>query len=157
METIILQEGQKAPDFSAKDENGNAISLSDFKGKKLILYFYPKDLTPGCTLESCNLRDNYEDLKNMGFEVVGVSADNEKRHQKFISTFNLPFRLIADTDKKVCTDYGVWGMKKFMGKSYEGITRTTFVIDESGKIEKIITKVNTSSHSKQILDELGIK
>lgn len=146
-----LKKGQKAPAFEAKDQDGNTISLSDFKGKKIVLYFYPKDDTPGCTTESCNLRDNYKKLKKQGFEVIGVSCDNEKSHQKFIKKFKLPFPLISDTDKKVVTDYGVWGRKKFMGREFDGIRRTTFIIDEKGKIGKIIDEVNTSGHSEQIL------
>lgn len=148
-----LKAGDKAPDFSAPDENGNIISLSDFKGKKLVLYFYPKDMTPGCTTESCNLRDNYEHMQKQGYEILGVSADDEKRHQKFIEKYDLPFHLLADVDKKVINDYGVWGPKKFMGKEYDGIHRTTFVIDEKGVIEEVITKVKTKAHAEQILEE----
>lgn len=147
-----LKEGDKAPDFKAPDENGNIISLSDFAGKKLILYFYPKDNTPGCTVESCNLRDNYQLMQKQGYEVLGVSADTEEKHRKFISKFKLPFHLLADTDKKVLSDYGVWGLKKFMGKEYDGIHRTTFVIDENGVIEEVITKVKTKAHAEQILE-----
>jgi len=151
-----LLEGQEAPDFKAKDENGNDIVLSSLRGKKVILYFYPRDLTPGCTIESCNLRDNYNDLKKRGFEVLGVSADDEKKHLKFISKFDLPFRLIADVEKDVINKYGVWGPKKFMGRTFDGIHRTTFVISEDGNIEKIITKVKTRGHTKQILEELNL-
>lgn len=146
-----LKAGDKAPDFSCKDENGNIISLSDFKGKKLVLYFYPKDLTPGCTVESCNLRDNYDHMLKQGYDVLGVSADDEKKHQKFIEKHNLPFHLLADVDKKVINDYGVWGPKKFMGRTFDGIHRTTFVIDEKGMIEEVITKVDTKGHAEQIL------
>ena len=146
-----LKEGDKAPDFFARDQNGNTISLKDFKGKKVVLYFYPKDDTPGCTAESCNLRDNNKILKNKGFEVIGVSADSEESHQKFIKKYNLPFPLIADTDKKICNAYGVWGEKKFMGKTYDGIHRVTFVISENGIIEKIFTKVDTKNHTEQVL------
>ena len=149
-----LNEGDKAPDFSGVDENGNKLSLADFFGKKLILYFYPKDLTPGCTVESCNLRDNYNDLLKTGFDVVGVSADDEKKHLKFIDKHDLPFHLLADVDKKVINDYGVWGPKKFMGKVYDGIHRTTFIINESGMIEKVIKKVKTKEHTEQILAEM---
>ena len=148
-----LKKGDKAPKFSAKDENGNIISLSDYKGKKLVLYFYPKDLTPGCTTESCNLRDNYKHMQKKGYDVLGVSADDEKKHQKFIEKHDLPFHLLADTDKKVIKDYGVWGPKKFMGREYDGIHRTTFVIDEKGMIEDVITKVKTKAHAEQILEE----
>jgi peroxiredoxin Q/BCP len=150
-----LKEGDKAPDFRGVDENGNKLSLADYSGKKLIIYFYPKDLTPGCTVESCNLRDNYNDLIKTGFDVVGVSADDEKKHLKFIDKYDLPFHLLADVDKKVINDYGVWGPKKFMGKEYDGIHRTTFVINESGMIEKVIKKVKTKDHTEQILAEMA--
>ena len=146
-----LKEGDKAPDFVGRDQNGNTISLKDFKGKKVVLYFYPKDDTSGCTAESCNLRDNNKILKNKGFEVIGVSADTEESHQKFIKKYDLPFPLIADTDKKICNAYGVWGEKKFMGKTYDGIHRVTFVISENGIIEKIFTKVDTKNHTEQVL------
>lgn len=146
-----LKEGDIAPELNAKDQNGKMISLEDFKGKKVILYFYPKDSTPGCTAESCNLRDNYAALTKQGYEVIGVSADNEKSHHKFIEKYSLPFPLIADTDKKVINAYGVWGKKKFMGRTYDGIIRTTFVISEQGKIEKIITDVDTKNHTAQIV------
>ena len=149
-----LKEGDKAPNFSGVDENGNQLSLADYSGKKLILYFYPKDLTPGCTVESCNLRDNYNDLLKTGFDVVGVSADDEKKHLKFIDKHDLPFHLLADVDKKVINDYGVWGPKKFMGKVYDGIHRTTFIINENGMIEKVIKKVKTKEHTEQILAEM---
>lgn len=149
-----LKEGDQAPDFNINDQNGQQRSLADYKGKKIILYFYPKDLTPGCTTESCNLRDNYEGLKKDGFEVIGVSADDEKKHQKFIAKHELPFDLLADTEKKVLNSYGVWGEKKFMGKIYDGIHRTTFVIDGEGTIIKIINKVKTKDHTQQILAEL---
>lgn len=148
-----LNLGDTAPTFSGKDQNGNPISLSDFKGKKLILYFYPKDNTPGCTAESCSLRDGYEELTRLGFDVVGVSADSEKSHQGFIAKHNLPFRLIADTNRKILNAYGAWGEKKLYGKTYEGIIRTTFVIGETGKIEKVFTKVKTDDHVNQILKE----
>lgn len=151
-----LKVGDKAPAFDVVDENGKTRTISEFEGKKLILYFYPKDLTPGCTVESCNLRDNYDALKKQGFEVIGVSADDEKKHQKFIAKHNLPFSLLADTNKEVLNRYGVWGEKKFMGKVYDGIHRTTFVIDENGTIEKIINKVKTKAHTEQILEELGM-
>lgn len=150
-----LKEGDKAPEFNVTDQNGKVHKIADYKGKKLILYFYPKDLTPGCTVESCNLRDNYESLKKDGFEVLGVSADDEKKHQKFIDKHNLPFNLLADTNREVLNNYGVWGEKKFMGKVYDGIHRTTFIIDENGMIEKIINKVKTKNHTEQILNELA--
>jgi peroxiredoxin Q/BCP len=149
--TTSLKVGDKAPNFKGKDEKGNNISLKDFKGKKLILYFYPKDDTPGCTAESCNLRDNYLDLLKKGYAVVGVSADDEKKHLKFIEKYELPFPLIADVDREVINAYGVWGKKKFMGKEYDGIFRTTFLIDEKGILEKIITDVIVKDHTQQIL------
>jgi len=147
----ILQKGDKAPDFKGTDENGKIITLSHFKGKKLVLYFYPKDQTPGCTAEACDLRDHYPLLLKQGYEVIGISADDEKSHQKFIEKNKLPFSLIADTDKKIIMAYGVWGLKKFMGKEYEGILRTTFIIDEEGIIEEVITKVDTKNHTSQII------
>lgn len=146
-----LNIGDTAPEIISKDQNGNSIKLSDFQGKKVVLYFYPKDNTPGCTEQSCNLRDNEMALKAKGFQILGVSVDDEKSHQKFIEKFSLPFPLIADTDKKVVEDYGVWVEKSMYGKKYMGIARTTFVIDESGKIINIIDKVNTKDHSSQIL------
>ena len=149
-----LKEGDKAPDFQGVDQNEKTISLSDYKGKKLILYFYPKDDTPGCTAEACNLRDNFSVLKKEGFELLGVSPDDPKKHKKFIDKYSLPFPLIADTEKEILNAYGVWGPKKFMGREYDGVHRTTFVIDEAGKIEKIITKVNTKAHAEQILDDV---
>ena len=147
-----LKVGDKAPEIQAKDQDGNPITLDGFKGKKVILYFYPKDNTPGCTVESCNLRDNYSDLQKKGYEVLGVSADSEASHQKFIKRFKLPFNLVVDTDKKVLNDYGVWGEKKFMGRTYMGIHRITFIISEDGVIEDIILKVKTKSHTEQILE-----
>tara|TARA_B100000886_G_C20372412_1_gene470206 strand:- start:430 stop:891 length:462 start_codon:yes stop_codon:yes gene_type:complete len=149
---IKLKIGDNAPDFCVINENNDKISLSNFKGKKLILYFYPKDSTPGCTAESCNLRDNYSELLDLGYEVLGVSADNSSSHKKFISKNELPFHLLSDTEKEVIKAYGVWGPKKFMGKEYEGIHRTTFVIDEKGVIERIFTKVKTKEHTAQILE-----
>lgn len=146
-----LKEGDKAPDFSVEDQDGNLISLSDYKGKKLVIFFYPKASTPGCTAQACNLRDNWEKLKEKGYEIIGVSADSKKRQQSFKDKYNLPFPLLADEDKKVIEAYGVWGPKKFMGKEYEGIHRTTFVIDEEGIIEEIIEKVKTKEHAEQIL------
>lgn len=147
-----LKVGDKAPDFTAKNQNGDNISLKDYKGKKVILYFYPKDLTPGCTTESCNFRDNYASLMLNGYEVIGVNADSEKSHQKFIEKHSLPFNLIADTDKKVLNLYGAWGPKKFMGREYDGILRKTIVIDEEGKIAAVIDKVNTKNATQQVLD-----
>jgi peroxiredoxin Q/BCP len=145
-----LKEGQKAPFFQGKDQNGNNISLDDFRGKKLVLYFYPKDNTPGCTNEACNLRDNYDDLIERGFAIVGVSPDSEKSHQKFAGKHNLPFPLIADTEKKILSDYGAWGEKKMYGKSFMGVLRKTFIINEEGLIEDVIKKVDTKNHADQI-------
>jgi len=147
-----LEVGDKAPDFNAKNQAGETLSLSDFAGKKLILYFYPKDNTPGCTAESCNFRDNYESLLSKGFEVVGVSVDNEASHQRFTKKHNLPFNLLVDDEKKIVQDYQVWGEKNLYGHKYLGTTRTTFVIDESGHIEHIIAKVKNKEASQQILD-----
>ena len=148
-----LKEGDSAPDFSGTDQNGNPIKLSDFSGKKLILYFYPKDDTPGCTKEACNLRDNYNELKNNDFEVIGVSADNSAKHLKFIDKYDLPFSLIADTEKSVINAYQCWGPKKFMGREYDGILRKTFVI-ENNTIVKIFEKVKTADHFQQIMEAL---
>ncbi|AMC09977.1 thiol peroxidase [Lutibacter profundi] len=146
-----LKVGDKAPNFEALDESGNSIKLSDFKGKKLVLFFYPKASTPGCTMEACNLRDNYQTFLSKGYEVLGVSADSAKRQQNFIAKNELPYHLLVDEDKKVINAFGVWGPKKFMGREYDGIHRTTFVIDEEGIIEDIISKVKTKEHTKQIL------
>jgi peroxiredoxin Q/BCP len=147
---LHLKEGMKAPLFEGIDQNGNLIKLVDYSGKKVILYFYPKDNTPGCTAEACNLRDNQTTLIKKGFTVIGVSADTEKSHKSFSDKYSLPFPLIADTSKKILNDYGVWGEKKLYGKTYMGVLRTTFVIDEKGIIEKIIEKVNTADHTDQI-------
>ncbi len=149
-----LKEGDKAPDFTGIDQNENTISLSDYNGKKLILFFYPKDNTPGCTAEACNLRDNFEDLKAKGYELLGVSPDSAKKHQNFIKKHDLPFPLLADTEKEVLNAYEVWGEKQFMGKTYDGVHRTTFIIDEEGKIEKVFKKVKTKAHTEQILEEM---
>ena len=149
---INLNVGDKAPDFVALNEFGQSTSLSDFLGQKVILYFYPKDMTPGCTAESCNLGENYTLLQEKGFVVLGVSPDSSKSHQKFINKYNLPFSLIADEDKAVIKAFGVWGPKKFMGKEYVGVHRTTFVIDEYGVIEKVFSKVKTKDHTNQILE-----
>jgi peroxiredoxin Q/BCP len=146
-----LKAGDKAPDFSGLNEKDETISLNDFKGKKLVLYFYPKDMTPGCTTQSCNLRDNYDTLLKQGYEVLGVSADSTKRHIKFIEKYDLPFSLLADEDHTVLNAFGVWGPKKFMGKEFDGIHRTTFVIDENGTIIEVIGKVKTKEHTEQIL------
>jgi peroxiredoxin Q/BCP len=149
---IQLKEGMKAPGFEGIDQNGKTVKLHDFTGKKVVLYFYPKDDTPGCTAEACNLRDNWDSLLKEGFVVIGVSPDSEKSHKKFAGKFSLPFPIIADESKKILNDYGVWGEKKMYGKSYMGVIRTTFIIDEKGIIEKIITKVDTGEHTKQIFD-----
>lgn len=151
-----LKEGDKAPEFEAIDQKGKKIALKDLSGSKVILFFYPKDNTPGCTAEACNLRDNYDDLLEKGFKIIGVSADSQKSHQKFTEKFRLPFSLIPDTDKEIIKAYDVWGPKKFMGREYDGIHRTTFIISEEGNIEKVITKVKTKDHSDQILEELGL-
>ena len=146
-----LKTGDTAPVINSVDQNGDAITLKQFEGKKVVLYFYPKDMTPGCTIQSCNLRDNYQILLNKGYVVLGCSADSPVKHQKFIEKYDLPFPLISDESKQVVNAYGVWGPKKFMGKAYDGISRTTFVIDEKGVIEDIITKVDTKQHTNQIL------
>jgi peroxiredoxin Q/BCP len=147
-----LAEGSEAPVFEGVDQNGKKISLSDFKGKKVILYFYPKDDTPGCTAQACNLRDNYEELIDKGFEVVGISTDDVKSHKKFEGKYQLPFPLIADEERKIVDLYSVWGEKKFMGKTFMGTHRTTFLIDEAAKIKKIITKPDTKNQTQQVLD-----
>ena len=152
---IQLKEGDIAPAFTGTDQDGNSITLSELKGKKVILYFYPRDNTPGCTAEACNMRDNYNELKNMGFEVIGVSADSEKSHLNFISKYELPFNLISDKDKNILKAYGAWGIKKMYGKEYEGIIRKTFIIDESGKILNIFEKVDTKDHTNQIITALN--
>ena len=146
-----LQIGDKAPEINAVDQNGNNINLEQYQGNKVVLYFYPKDMTPGCTAQSCNLSDNYTALQKNGYDVIGVSCDSIKRHQKFIEKYDLPFNLISDEDQKVVNDYGVWQLKKFMGREYMGIVRTTFLIDEEGIIQDIITKVNTKEHTNQII------
>ncbi|WP_410219664.1 thioredoxin-dependent thiol peroxidase [Pedobacter sp.] len=150
-----LKIGDKAPSFTAKDQDGNTITLDQFKGKKVILYFYPKDDTPGCTTEACDFRDNYQSLKAKGMEVLGVSVDDEKSHQKFISKHNLPFTLLADTDKQIVEAYGVWGEKNMYGKKYMGTNRKTFIIDENGNIAHIINKVDTKNASQQVLEALA--
>ncbi|MXV52577.1 thioredoxin-dependent thiol peroxidase [Pedobacter sp. HMF7647] len=147
-----LKEGEKAPDFTAKDQNGKTVSLSDFSGKRVILYFYPKDDTPGCTAEACDFRDNYHSLQGNGFEVIGVSTDDEKSHTKFVNKYNLPFTLIADDSKEIVERYGVWVEKNMYGKKYMGTARKTFVLDENGIIKKIIDKVDTKNSSQQVLD-----
>ncbi|MDT0685633.1 thioredoxin-dependent thiol peroxidase [Autumnicola psychrophila] len=146
-----LEAGDKAPDFSVEDQDGNTVSLSNFKGMKLVLFFYPKASTPGCTAEACNLRDNWKHFEKKGYSILGVSGDSKKRQQNFKNKYELPFPLLADEEKEVINAYGVWGPKKFMGKEYEGIHRTTFIIDENGQIEDVIKKVKTKEHAAQIL------
>ena len=146
-----LKVGDKAPNFNGIDQNGKSIELGQLTGKKVVLYFYPKDSTPGCTAQACDLRDNYQMLLSKGYIVLGVSADSQKSHQKFIEKHNLPFPLIADTEKVIIKAFGVWGPKKFMGKTFDGINRTTFIIDEQGVIEEIIDKVKTKEHASQIV------
>ena len=146
-----LKIGDQAPKIKAIDQNGSTITLDQYRGKKVVLYFYPKDMTSGCTAQACNLSDNYSDLISKGYDVIGVSCDSVKRHQKFIEKYNLAFSLVSDEEQKVVQDYGVWGLKKFMGREYMGITRTTFIIDEKGIIEEVIAKVDTKNHTKQII------
>jgi len=150
----ILKEGDKVPDFEAQDQAGNTIKLNDYTGKKLVVFFYPKASTPGCTAEACNLRDNYKELQDAGFAILGVSADSQKRQTNFKNKYDFPFPLLADEDKKVIEAFGVWGPKKFMGKEYDGINRTTFLINENGKVQRVISKVKTKDHAAQILEEV---
>ncbi len=152
---IQLTEGEKAPAFKAKDQNGEIVSLSDFKGKKVVLYFYPADDTPTCTVEACNLRDNYKALQKKGLVVLGVSPDEVKKHKKFEEKYKLPFTLLADRDKKIIDKYGVWGEKNLYGRKYMGLHRTTFLIDEKGVIVKIFRKPKSKIHSEEILRALG--
>jgi len=147
-----LKVGEKVPNFTAKDQDGNSISLSDYKGKRLIVFFYPKASTPGCIMEACNLRDNYEILQEEGYELLGVSADSEKRQTNFRNKYKFPFPLLADEDKEVINTFGVWGPKKFMGREYDGIHRKTFIIDVNGVVERVIDKVKTKHHADQILN-----
>lgn len=151
-----LKKGDLAPKINARDEFGKEINLEQFDGKKKILYFYPKDDTPGCTANACNFRDNYEELQKLGFAIIGVSSQDEKSHQKFINKYQLPFPLISDTDLKVHQDYGVWGRKKFMGKEYDGTFRTSFILDEQNKIMEVISKVDTKNSTQQIKDLLDL-
>lgn len=147
-----LKQGDKVPNFTVNDQDGNAVSLSDYKGKKLIVFFYPKASTPGCTAESCNLRDNYKVLQDKGFELLGVSADSEKRQSNFKNKYEFPFPLLADEEKEVINAFGVWGLKKFMGREYDGIHRKTFLVDEDGVVAHVIDKVKTKDHAAQILE-----
>ncbi|MGI8469387.1 MAG: thioredoxin-dependent thiol peroxidase [Pyrinomonadaceae bacterium] len=151
----MLKEGDAAPDFAAKDENGNEVKLSDLRGQKVVLYFYPKDDTPGCTKEACSLRDSHNEFSEKNIRVLGVSTDDAQSHQKFISKYNLPFTLLADTDKKIVNDYDVYGEKSMYGKKYTGVLRKTFLIDEQGKIQKIFDKVNVSEHADEVLKAFG--
>ena len=148
-----LKVGDKVPNFKSTDQDGNTIQFNDYQGKKLVMFFYPKASTPGCTVEACNLRDNFELLKEKGFELLGVSADNQKRQTNFRNKYNFPFPLLADEDKEVIHAFGVWGLKKFMGREYDGIHRKTFLIDEKGFVMRVIDKVKTKSHASQILEE----
>jgi peroxiredoxin Q/BCP len=148
---MSLNAGDKAPFFKANNQDGTELTLDSFTGKKLVVYFYPKDDTPGCTAEACSLRDNYDALLKQGYAIVGVSPDNEKKHQKFIAKYDLPFDLLADTDNAIALAYGVWVEKSMYGRKYMGIARTTFVIDEAGMISEVIEKVDTAKHASQIL------
>jgi peroxiredoxin Q/BCP len=154
-ENFMLKEGDQAPDFTAKDENGSEIKLSDLRGQKVVLYFYPKDDTPGCTKEACSLRDSHDQFGEKNIRVLGVSTDDEKSHQKFISKYDLPFTLLADTDKNIVNLYEVYGEKSMYGKKYMGVLRKTFLIDEEGKIKKIFDKVNVSEHAAEVLKAFG--
>jgi len=156
MSITHLKAGDVAPSFSANDQNGNTVSLADFKGKKVALYFYPRDNTPTCTTQACNLRDNYAVLQQHGIVVLGVSPDHERSHTKFITKHDLPFTLLVDTEKELANAYGVFGEKKFMGRITQGIHRTTFLIDEAGNIEQVIKKVKAKIHSQQILEALAL-
>lgn len=147
-----LKAGDKVPEFSSKDQDGNTISLSDYKGKKLVVFFYPRANTPGCTAEACNLRDNYKELQDQGYEILGVSEDSEKKQANFKSKYEFPFLLLADEDHTVIETFGVWGPKKFMGKEYDGLHRTTFLINGEGVIDRVISKVKTKDHAAQILE-----
>lgn len=147
-----LEVGSTVPEFKVLDQDGNTVSNADFKGKKLIVFFYPKASTPGCTAEACNLRDNYKELQQRGFSILGVSADSQKRQSNFRNKYEFPFRLVADEDKILINAFGVWGPKKFMGRSYDGIHRMTFVIDENGVVSHVIQKVKTKDHARQILE-----
>ena len=152
---VTLKEGDKAPAFSGKDQDGRKISLADYKGKKLVLFFYPEDDTPTCTIQACNLRDNYGLLKKNGFEVIGVSPDSEKSHKKFEKKFDLPFTLIADPGHKILEKYGVWDQKKLFGHEYMGVLRTTFVIDKKGIIEKVFLRPKNKQHAEEIIQSVG--
>lgn len=151
-----VKEGQKVPTFTGIDQHGHEFTSNNLLGKKYILFFYPKDDTPSCTAEACNLRDNYLALKKAGFEIIGVSADTQKKHLKYSSKYQLPFTLIADVNKEIIEAFGVWGLKKFMGRSFEGILRSTFVVNNKGIVEKVFEKVETKRHAEQIAEALGL-
>lgn len=155
LQNMILKPGDKAPAFTAKDQNGNTVSLKEFKGRKVVLYFYPKDDTPTCTVQACNLRDNFTQLKAKDIMVIGISVDDEKKHKKFETKYNLPFTLIADPERKIVEAYGVWGEKQFMGRTIIGTHRVSFLVDEKGKIAHIIDKVKSKIHTDQILEFWG--
>lgn len=148
----LLEKGMKAPLFEAPDQNGKTLRLKDYLGRKVVLYFYPKDDTPGCTKEACAFRDNFPKFKEIGVEVLGVSIDSEKRHKKFVDKYKLPFRLVADEDKKIVQDYGVWGLKKFMGREYMGTSRVTYLIGENGTIEHVWPKVKPAEHAEELIE-----
>ncbi len=148
----MLQVGNPLPEISVNDESGKSVNLADFIGRKLVVFFYPKANTPGCTAEACDLRDHYKELQDAGYQILGVSADTEKAQASFKNKFNFPYPLLADVDKQLINAFGVWGEKKFMGKTYDGIHRTTFVFDEKGKVERVITQVKTKEHATQILE-----
>ena len=152
---IMLKEGDNAPNFTVKDENGEVVKLSDFRGQKVVLYFYPKNDTPGCTKEACSFRDNFSTLSAENIKILGVSGDNEKSHQKFIAKYDLPFTLLADTDHAIADAYGSYGEKQFMGKTYTGVLRKTFLIDETGKIKKVFDKVKVEEHAGEVLKAFG--
>lgn len=149
---VLLEKGMKAPLFEAPDQDGKTLRLKDYLGKKVVLYFYPKDDTPGCTKEACAFRDNFPKFKEIGVEVLGVSIDSEKRHKKFVDKYKLPFRLVADEDKKIVQDYGVWGLKKFMGREYMGTNRVTYLIGENGTIEHVWPKVKPAEHAEELIE-----
>lgn len=151
-----LNVGDKAPDFSLSNEKGETVTLADLKGKKAILFFYPKDDSPGCTKEACNLRDNYKKLQKLGYEIYGISPDSPKKHQKFIDKYEFQYSLLADPEKEMINAFGIWGPKKFMGREYDGLHRTTFLLDEEGKISLIIEKVKTKEHAEQIIEALSL-
>ncbi|MCB9200124.1 MAG: thioredoxin-dependent thiol peroxidase [Flavobacteriales bacterium] len=149
----LLEVGAKAPELSGVDQEGKPVRLKDYQGRKVVLYFYPKDDTPGCTAEACSLRDAHDELRESGYEVIGVSPDPEGKHRKFVDKYDLPFRLLADPDKQVIKAYGAWGPKKFMGREFEGVLRTTYLIDEGGRIARVIDKVKTKEHARQVLED----